>query len=358
MNAPLHFSARPRIDLDGQAADALVRDLLRLELRADVWGLQRLSLQLGAIGPQAGGANETLQWLDGSRLRLGSELRVVLGPPEVSAVAFEGKVSQLGAFFSQGQLPMAQCQAEDALWPLRAARRIKTWEGLDLAGIARAIASEHGLSAQVEASSPTWPERQQWNETDLGFLRLLAGQAGAELWCEGRTLHIATREQRAGNRVTLVQGDQLLALDIDADLAHQRSEIAVSGFDAQAKDLVHETSSDLGGMAAGGTSGPSALAQAFAARNSQRLHDVPLNSEQARQRAQAELRRRAQGFVRARGLTNGSLTLAVGTQLRLERVGTLFEGDGYSVTELHHQYDLQNGFRTAFVAERACILKS
>lgn len=359
MNAPLFYSARPRIDLDGTAADALVRDLQRLEVHADTLGLKRLRLELTALGPQAGAASETLQWLDGRALRLGSELRVVLGPPEVSTVAFEGRVSLIGAHFSQSQAPLAQVQAEDRLWDLRQTRRIKTWEQLDLAGIARQIASQHGLSTQVDASGPTWAEAQQWNETDLAFLRTRCAMVGAELWLDGRTLHIAPRDARNGRELTLVMGNELLALDIDADLAHQRSQVAVSGYDADAEDKVEESagSSQLGGLAAGGTSGLDALQQAFGERKTQRLHDAPLNSDQARARAQAELRRRAQAFVRARGITNGTAEMDVGSRLTLQRVGKLFEGDGYVVAEVVHSYDMQHGFRTTFVAERGCILK-
>jgi phage protein D len=355
MNAPLFFSARPRIDLDGQAADKMVRDLVRLEVHASSAGLTRLRAWLTAIGPSSGAADESLQWLDGGLLHLGSELQVLLPDTPV----FEGRVSYLGASFSQGTPPLAQLQAEDRLWDLRQTRRIRTWQEMDLAALVRAIADEHGLQAEVQALSPTWPELQQWNETDLAFLRTRCALAGAELWVQGRTLHVAPREARsAGSELALVMGNDLLALDIDADLAHQRSRVAISGFDASAKDSVHEEAdeAELAGLAAGGTSGAKALNQAFGERATQRLHDTPLNSEQARSRARAEMQARARRFVRARGLTTGSATMQVGSMLKLERVGALFEGPGYVVTELTHTYDLQHGLRTAFVAERGCIL--
>ena len=359
MNAPLFFSARPRIDLDGQAADKMVRDLLRLEIHADTQGLKRLRMDLAAVGPDQGAESETLQWLDGRTLKLGGEIGIAMGPSDVATLVFQGRVSLLGAVFSQGSLPTAQVQAEDRLWDLRQTRRVKTWQDVDLAALAQQIASEHGLSAQVDAASPTWAELQQWNETDLAFLRARCAAVGAELWLDDRTLHIAARETRPAPALTLVMGNELLALEVDADLAHQRSEVVISGYDADAKDQVNEAAGagDLGGLAAGGSSGPDTLSQAFGERKTQRLHDAPLNAEQARARAKAELRRRAQGFVRARGLSNGSAEMAVGSALTLNRVGKLFEGDGYVVTELTHRFDLQNGFRTAFVAERGSILK-
>jgi phage protein D len=363
MNAPLQPSTRPCVDLDGQPADALVRDLIALEIRADVHGMKRLRLELAAIGPRAGEVNESQHWLDGRQLKLGSELSISLGPPEVAPIAFAGKVSQLGGLFAQGQLPRAQCFAEDGLWDLRQTRRIKTWEQLDLAGIAQQIASEHGLSAQVDAASPTWALMQQWNETDLAFLRARCAAIGAELWFADGQLRIATREARQGNELTLVQGNELIALDIDCDLAQQRSGVHISGFDANAKDQLDEAAGSaelggLGGSGSGGTSGLDALQQAFGERKTQRLHDAPLDAEQARLRAKAELRRRAQGFVRARGITRGSPEMDIGSRLTLQRVGSLFEGDGYVVTELLQRFDAQHGLRTEFVAERGFIASS
>ncbi len=358
MNAPLFFSARPHVDLDGSAADTLVRDLMRVEVHADTTGLTRLRLWLAAIGPQAGQASETLQWLDGRSLRLGSELALCFGSPGLMPWVFQGQVSALGASFGQGRLPLAQVQAEDRLWPLRQTRRIRTWQEVDLAALVRGIAAEHGLQAEVDAASPTWPALQQWNETDLHFLRTHCAAVGAELWLDGRTLHVARREARHGWAQTLVMGNELLALDIDADLAHQRSRVAISGYDANNKDSLHEEAAEaeLDGLAAGGTSGPQALALAFGDCATQRVHDAPLDAAQARHRAGAELRARARRFVRARGLTTGSPELQVGSTLTLERVGALFEGPGYVVTELTHSYDGEHGLRTAFIAERGCIL--
>lgn len=360
MNAPLQHSTRPCVNLDGQAADALVRDLITLEIRSDIYGLKRLRLELAGVGPRAGEANESQQWLDGRQLKLGSELSISLGPPEVAPIAFEGKVSLLGGLFAQGQLPRVQCCAEDRLWDLRQTRRIKSWEQLDLAGIAQQIASEHGLSAQVDAASPTWALMQQWNETDLAFLRARCAAVGAELWFFDGKLRIATREARQGNELTLVQGNELVALDIDCDLAQQRSGVHISGYDANAKAQLDESagSAELGGLAAGGSSGLDALLQAFGERKTQRLHDAPLDAEQARVRAKAELRRRAQGFVRARGITRGSPEMEVGSRLTLQRVGSLFEGDGYVVTELLQRFDPQHGLRSEFVAERGFIART
>ena len=45
----------------------------------------------------------------------------------------------------------------------------------------------------------------------------------------------------------------------------------------------------------------------------------------------------------------------MGSKLTLDRVGHPFDGGGYYATKVCHAYDLENGFRTRFEAERATI---
>lgn len=354
-----HYSSRPELGLDGEALGDLARDLLSLEVTEDIAGMKHASIRLAAMGPADGAQSETLQWLDHRRLKLGAEITIAVGPADERVRIFKGRVSAIGASFRQSQLPEAIVRVEDALWDLRTTRRIKTWEDQDVSAIAQAIAGEHSLSAQVEASGPTWKMLQQWNSTDLAFLRQLCDAVGAELWLDDTTLHIAPRESRGGETLTLIQGAELLSVEVDVDLAHQRSAVNVSGFDAPARDRIDEAAAaeDLGSVTGGGgTHGISALATAFGERKTERLRDVPLTSDEAKARAKAELARRLRRFARARGVTTGSPKLAVGTRLELERVGTLFEGEGYVATEVTHRFDLKAGYQTFFVAERPTML--
>jgi len=93
-------------------------------------------------------------------------------------------------------------------------------------------------------------------------------------------------------------------------------------------------------------------------RASYRVRENPLKSGEASAWARAEMLRRARAFVTVSGTTNGSPDMVVGSRLKLDRVGKPFDGDGYYVTRLCHTYDLQNGHRTRFDAERATVNQS
>ena len=85
------------------------------------------------------------------------------------------------------------------------------------------------------------------------------------------------------------------------------------------------------------------------------MRDVPLTSAEARDWAAAEMLRRGRGFVHACGVSRGTADLVVGSRLTLERVGRPFAGGGYYVTRVRHTFDLANGHRTHFEAERATL---
>ena len=158
---------------------------------------------------------------------------MAVGPEEAQRIVFEGKVSAIEAVFTDGQPPLVVVSAEDALMRLRMTRRMRTYRNSTDGEIADAIAKEHGLRSQVDAGGPRYDVVQQVNQSDLAFLRERARLIRAELWCSGNTLHFATRTRRQGTKLTLVQGNDLLDVRLCADLAHQRTEVVVTGYDAR-----------------------------------------------------------------------------------------------------------------------------
>ena len=358
----LFGSSAPVLRIDGERMAALARDLLRLEVSEDTQGMKRLAARFTAWGSVPGSDNEDWLHLDGREFDFGKRLEVSLGAAADPRTVFSGRISAIETELREGTEPQVLVFAEDALMDLRLSHRCKTWEDSSDADIVRAIAGEHGLQAEVDADGPTHAVVQQWNQSDLAFLRERARLLQAEIWLEDTRLHFATRERRPAPEITLINGNQspgaagnkLLQLNARADLAHQRSEVHVGGYDVAARDSIDESAAaDAVRSEAGpGRLGVELLGQAFSEFKGHRLREVPLNSETATAWARAELLRRARGFVRIQGLTNGSPDMVVGSSVTLEGVGAMFGGGRYRVTQLTHSYDLQHGHRTRFMAER------
>jgi phage protein D len=357
MTEPGYRAVGPVFRVDGEIVPGLARDCIRLEVCEGLDGLRCLRAYLLAVGAGSTGPPEAMLHLDGSDLDFGRALRVSLGPEGGQQRVFDGTVSAIEMLFLDGEPPMIVVHAEDALMRLRMTRRMRTYTDVSDADLASRIARDHGLRADVAAAGPTYDVVQQVNQSDLAFLRERARLVRAELWCTGDTLHFRSRPDRAGTELTLVQGNHLVSVRFCADLAHQRSEVLVGGYDAAQKRPIGERAGPdvLDAEITGGRSGPRLVEKALGASASLRVREAALTTAEARAWARAEMLRRGRRFVTVDGVTRGSADMVVGSRLRLELVGAPFEGDGYYVTCVAHTFDRTCGFRTRFEAERATL---
>jgi phage protein D len=357
MTESLFRSTAPVFKVEGTPRGELARDVVRLEVDECTEGLRTLRARFVAQGPRGSEEREQQLYLDGQIFDFGRRVEVSIGPGDGSRVIFRGKLSAIEAAFAEGEVPIVEVFAEDELMALRMTRRMRTYTNISDAGIARAIAQKHSLEATATASGPTYDVVQQLNVSDLAFLRERARLVQAEVWVRRGTLHFESRSSREGTSITLVRGTQLLDVRLRADLAHQRSAVHVSGYDAQQRAVIDETieGSVIRSEASGGRTGPEILGPALGERVSHRTREVPLVGDEAKQWARAELLRRARSFVTVSGTTNGTPEMVVGSKLTLQRVGAPFEGAGYYVTRVSQTYDQDNGHRTQFEAERATL---
>ncbi len=358
MTRPALAAVAPVFTVDGDVAHDLGRDCVRLEVDEGVEGLRTMLAHFVAAGSGAPGPPEKMLYVDGSAIDFGQSIQVSLGPDTDKRTVFDGLISAIEVVFGDSEPVRVVVLAEDALMKLRMTRRMRSYTNVTDAEIADAIAHDHGLQSDTAVDGPRYDVVQQLNQSDLAFLRDRARLVQAELWCTGQTLHFASRPNRAGTSLTLVQGSSdLLFARLSADLAHQRTEIAVTGYDASAKALIDERAGAdvIKAEITGGRTGPDILARALGASASYRVREVSLTSDEARAWARAEMLRRSRRFVTVRGMTTGSLDMVVGSRLSLSSVGDPFEGDGYYATRVRHVFDHVAGLSTHFEADRATV---
>jgi uncharacterized protein len=352
-----YTTVTPVFTVAGTLNGDLGRDCIRLEISEGIEGLRTLRAYFLAARGGATGPPGPMLHLDGTDVDFGRELRVSIGPQGGQRQVFDGTVSAVEAIFGDGDPPVVSVLAEDALMRLRMRRRTRTYTDVTDGDVARALADDHGLDADVTSGGPRYDVVQQLNQSDLAFLRERARLVQAELWCTGRTLHFRPRTERDGTQLTLVQGNHLTSVRLCADLAHQRSEVAVTGYDAGSKRTIDQRAGpDV--LAAEVTSqriGPRLVADTFERSGTMRVREAALTAAEAAAWARAEMLRRGRRFVTVSGVTRGSADMVVGSRLRLELVGPPFEGNGYYVTKITHTFDPPAGFRTRFDAERPAL---
>lgn len=353
----LFANAAPVFKVDGRVEGMVARDVLRLEVEEGLGGLRTLAVHLLATSPRQQATPDVLEWLDGAVLDFGKELTVSVGPPGREHEVFVGRVSALEAVFDEGEAPHVTVRAEDRLMALRMTQRTRTYRDMNDADIVRRVAADHGLTPDVRVDGPTYSVVQQANESDLAFLRRRLERVAAELWVTGTTLHAATRDNRRGPEVTLTQGSTLLSASLHADLSHQAGEVKVSGYDASRRQAIdgRAAAGTVLAEVAGGRTGPQTLTRALGELPGRRSRLVPLTDGEADAWARGEMLRRSRRFVTVQGVTNGTPELTVGARIRLARCAAPFDGPGYYATFVRHTFDLAQGLRTHFRAERPTL---
>ncbi|MCU1500736.1 MAG: hypothetical protein JWM12_90, partial [Ilumatobacteraceae bacterium] len=319
--------------------DESVTGLARCEIRVDNWGVADSGP--GYIFP------------DRTTIDFGMTIEVGAGPPDEHATIFSGRITGIEADYSPSTGPTLVILAEDGLQDLRMARRSRTFEHLSDADIAEQIASDHGLTADVDLPGPAHVAISQLNQSDLAFLRDRALPLAADVWLEGRTLHIGRRDD---DPLVLRYGRELLEFRVLADLALQATEQRVAGWDASSKRAVLETAdqSSLGNDLGGDIGGGGLLADAFGSRPATTTMHTVMTADEARSIAAGLYRDRAHRFVTGAGVADGLALLRAGRAVSLDGLGTMFDGT-YRLSRVGHRYDRVGGYRTQIDVERAGI---
>jgi phage protein D len=355
MPAPtVFYASHPAIKVEGQKNDALGQSLLSLIVEETMLGLARCEAHFSNWGSR----NNTVDflYLDRETIDFGKAFAVEAGPPGSSSEIFSGRITGIEGQYPKKRKPEITVLAEDRFQDLRMERRTRTFEDMSDSDVINQIASQHGLTAQVDANGPTYRVLTQFNQSDLAFLRERAAAIDAELWMEDRTIHVQSHTSRNGGTVDLTYGAHLLEFSVLADLAHQRTSVRVSGWNVSSKDKFDEeaTESVVSGELNGDRSGSSVLGQALAQRKERIVSAVPLTQPEARAMAESRFRARARRFLKGRGVADGDPSIRVGSTLNLSGLGQMFDGK-YYVTMAQHTFDLRDGYRTAFETLRPGI---
>jgi phage protein D len=344
------IAARPTIVVDGQENAPLGGALLELVIVENTSGLYRCEAKFGNWGA----VNNTTDFLyfDRRTLEFGKGFEIKLNSDSI----FSGKIMGLEASFPQAQAPEIRVLAEDRFQDLRMTRRTRTFSDISDSDVIKQIANDHGLSPSVSVNGPTYKVLAQVNQSDLAFVRERARAVDAEVWMGGSTLNAKSHASRDGGTLQMTYGNQLREFTVLADLAMQRTSVAVNGWDVAGKAALQYEASDsvISSELNGDTSGVSILQSAFGARKEALAHMVPLNSEEAQYEAEAFFKMSARRFVVGHGVAETNASLRVGSKADLRGLGPLFTGK-YYVSDVKHIFDGVKGLRSEFRAERVGI---
>lgn len=347
----LVYAARPTIRVDGEAYDRASRLVLTMEMVEREGGLSSLQLRYSNLASHADG-DASLAFEDEEIFKLGSELTVYAGEASQPMEIFRGKITAFEAEFSQKAPPELVMHAEDPLQLSRMQRRTHMHEDATIADLTQSVAERAGLRAVVDGFSDSIGHRMQLNESDLAFLRRCLREYDGDLQVVGEELHVAPRSEVNRQAIYLELYSQLREARVTADLAHQVTDVTVSGWDPENAERVSHVASGTHLGPGRGRKGADQLSEALGDRSEHLSGEPVLNSSEAQARSEAMFDRRARRFVVAEASCDGNPRIRVGTQVELAGLSTRFDNI-YYVTSVCHRFDQQSGYTTDFEAECA-----
>lgn len=337
---------RPVIAIGGRTTATLSSALLEFAVSDDGTGPAQCVARFTNWGPVDGAPGYL--FFDQKELDFGVGYRVLLGRTPI----FDGLIVSIDGGFEAGGPPTVGVRAEDRLTALRGTRRTRTFTDLADAEVVRRIAAEHGLTARVTVAGPAYPTIAQLDETDFDFLRGRLARLDAEMWVEGTVLHVRPQAERSKAAIALRYGVELRTFVVAADLAGQRTQWRLSGWDAGTGRGIVGTADEsvVAGELDGRRSGGAVVAKRFGSR-AETVVDLTLRSAaDAQLVAAAGFRARARRFVVGQGECEPDTRVRVGAVVDLQGLGPLFSGR-YRVVAVRHLFDLTQGLRTAFTVE-------
>jgi phage protein D len=347
------YTARPTVRLNERENERISGLIAAMQMTEHEDGLSALELTLDNVASDPSRTSD-FAFEDEAALKLGAAIAIYTGEESRPTEIFRGIVTALEGRFGEESSPVLVVLAEDPLQKARMRRRTRIFDNQSLADIATTIASDLGLTPQVNGFTQPIGTQVQFNESDLAFLRRLLARYDGDVQAVGTELHVSPRGSVRRGAVEIALHRQLRRASILADLAHQVSDVTVAGWDAAQGQRIDEKSTGVDRGPGTGRAASDFLSDALGNRSHHVGHLAVTTSDEATALANAIFDERRRRFVTATGTAEGNPAIRAGTHLKLTDVGPRFSNT-YYVTRCCHRFDLERGYETDFCAESAFL---
>ena len=325
------LASRIYLTVDGTAVERdVMTNLLEVEVDQHVHVPDMFKIRL---------ADPNLRLLDEGPFDLTKTVKIeAAGPDGEKSVLIEAEVTALEPAFGEGMVAELVVRGYDKSHRLYRETKSRAFLNKKDSDLAREIAQDVGLQAEVESTPTVYDHIYQHNQSDLGFLMERAWRIGFECFVDDGKLYFRKPPNAAGDALTLAWGQDLLTFHPRLTLAEQVGEVIVRGWDPERQEAIV-------GRAQHGALYPhleeskngAEWAEAFG-RGQLVIVDLPVASQaEADALAAARLDELSGAFVDAEGSAFRRPALKAGKTVRLDRLGERLSGR-YLVTAATHVY--------------------
>ncbi|MEO5723224.1 MAG: VgrG-related protein [Ilumatobacteraceae bacterium] len=296
-------------------------------------------------------SDPNMELLDAGKYKIGDPLTVAIRDEAVSTVVFSGEVTALGADQRADQRHEFLVEAMDLSHRLSSQMTPATYLQQTWSDIVSRIASRHGLTATVEATSAVHQYVLQ-TMNDRAFLTDIANRIGYEWFVEGTKLHFRKRPSSGSAAVRLSWSKNLVRFEARAAGSDVATKVHVHGWDPKGKKKIDGFSDVEGSAEATGSSSLLATSTFTKGKSTfgKEVHLVPGpvdDVNEAKLRAEAISGDIAASALRVSGEALESPLIKPGIWIAVADCGKQLSGN-YYVTECEHVFGGSQPFRTRF----------
>jgi uncharacterized protein involved in type VI secretion and phage assembly len=289
-----------------------------------------------------------LKHVDSFPLAIGTKVELLLAGQDDTTLTsmFKGMIVSAEPDFSHGATLVFR--AYDGSHLLHQSKNAATYQNMTASDIARKVGSRAGYDeGQIDSSPVTFDFVQQNNETDWEFLWKLAGRIDYEVLVLDHKLTFRKAGPPPGTQpIPLKWGETLLSFKPRVTAVQQVDSVTVRARDAaQANSFISNTQ----------VSEPQSVigisrAQAASALNGGEyvVADRPVLSQaEADALATSVANHVAAGYLEAEGVALGNVSMAAGSIVKVDGIGTTYGGT-YVVSSVVHVFQSASGYKTHF----------
>ena len=299
-----------------------------------------------------------LSWVDNSLFEIGKEVEISAVIDEEAASdrskqapqsLIKGEITALEPHFTADGNTTMEIRGYDKLHRLHRGRKTRTFLKKTDSDIARTMAQEAGLSANVDATTVTHDYLIQYNQTNMEFLMARAERIGYQVFVSNGKLFFKKGDSSpSGTGPELVYLEDLISFEPRWTASHQADKMSVKGWDPVRKQAITGQSTPNSSVNQGGMTGTGgSIAQSAFSSAEEIIADRPvLTNDEANSIATGLSNDISREFVQAEGSCFGHPGISAGCKITIKGIGTRFSGK-YFVTSANHVYNIK-GYMTHF----------
>lgn len=285
---------------------------------------------------------------------LGKEIKIALGFDQTEEL-ITGEITGLEPTFAEKSTLLVR--GYDRLHRLRFGAKRRSFKDMKDSDIAKKIASETGLSPEVDNTATKYPYISQNNQSNYDFLSDRVKRIGYEMFVDAKKFIFRKSAESKAPDLTLQHALDLQSFSIKVKTLTEGSEVEVRGWDIKEKkeiSFIASKGSETTKMS-GKVSGFELSGKAFAKSPSPTavIDEQIIDSSHAENMAKAKYNSALKEFISGEGVCGGNPAIRAGKTVEIKGVGKRFSGPYYIVSTVH-AFD-SRGYTTKFNARRTGI---